>query len=114
MPSRGEVRRRRASLEHKPEKAPNFYGVLVVATIAGVCFNFGGIDPMRALFWCAVVNGVVAVPLMILIMLMSANPAIVQEFRLPSYLRNMGWTATGAMLIASLFFIASTIWQSFH
>jgi NRAMP (natural resistance-associated macrophage protein)-like metal ion transporter len=104
----------RASLEHKAGQAPKFYGVLAVATMAGVCLDFLGIDPMRALFWSAVVNGVVAVPLMFLIMLMSANPTIVKGFHLPSYLKILGWAATGAMLIASLFFVASTIWQSFR
>jgi NRAMP (natural resistance-associated macrophage protein)-like metal ion transporter len=102
----------RASLERKPAQAPKFYGVLVLATIAGVCLNFFGIDPLRALFWSAVVNGVVAVPLMFLIMLMSANPAIVRQFRLPTYLRIVGWAATGVMFLASLFFIVSTAWQS--
>ncbi len=99
----------RASLERKPENAPKFYGVLVVATIAGLGLNFTGIDPIRALFWSAVVNGIVAVPLMFLIMLMSTNTAIVQQFRLTSYLRFMGWVATGVMLVASLFFIVSSI-----
>jgi Mn2+/Fe2+ NRAMP family transporter len=104
----------RASLDHKPGQAPKFYGVLAIATTAGVCLNFFGIDPIHALFWSAVVNGVVAVPLMFLIMAMSANPAIVQQFRLPAHLRIVGWVATGAMFIASLFFVASTIRQSFR
>ena len=102
----------RAGLEQKAGQAPKFYGVLALATIAGVCLDFFGIDPMRALFWSAVVNGVVAVPLMFLIMLMSANPRIVKGFQLPSFLKIVGWTATGAMLVASVVFIASTIWQS--
>jgi Mn2+/Fe2+ NRAMP family transporter len=88
--------------------------LIVVATIIGVGLNFVGIDPIHALFWSAVVNGVVAVPLMFLIMLMSANSKIVYQFRLPSYLRIMGWIATGAMLIASLFFVVSIIRQHFR
>jgi NRAMP (natural resistance-associated macrophage protein)-like metal ion transporter len=104
----------RASLERQPGKAPKFYGVLVVATIAGVGLNFIGIDPIRALFWSAVVNGIVAVPLMFLIMWMSTNAAIVRQFRLPSYLRIMGWAATAVMLLASVFFVASSIWQNVH
>lgn len=101
----------RASLEHKPERAPKFYGVLGVATVIGVGLNFVGIDPIHALFWSAVVNGIVAVPLMFLIMLISTNSKVVHQFRLPSYLRVMGWTATGAMLIASLFFVVNTTRQ---
>jgi NRAMP (natural resistance-associated macrophage protein)-like metal ion transporter len=99
----------RASLEHKLQEAPRFYGVLAVATIMGVCLNFFGIDPIRALFWSAVVNGVVAVPLMVLIMLMSEKEAIVGQFRLSPYLRAVGWIATGAMLLASIFFIVSSM-----
>ena len=102
----------RASLERKPENAPKFYGVLVVATIAGLGLNFIGIDPIRALFWSAVVNGIVAVPLMFLIMLMSTNTAIVRQFGLTFYLRFIGWVATGVMLVASLFFIVSSILES--
>jgi NRAMP (natural resistance-associated macrophage protein)-like metal ion transporter len=104
----------RASLDHKPGQAPKFYGVLAIATIAGVCLDFFGIDPIHALFCSAVVNGVVAVPLMFLIMAMSANAAIVRQFRLPAHLRIAGWIATGAMFVASLFFVASTIRQSFR
>ena len=99
----------RGSLEHKLHEAPRFYGVLAVATIMGVCLNFFGIDPIRALFWSAVANGVVAVPLMFLIMLMSEKEAIVGQFRLSPYLRAAGWTATGAMLLASTFFIVSSM-----
>jgi NRAMP (natural resistance-associated macrophage protein)-like metal ion transporter len=99
----------RASLEHKPQQAPRFYAVLAVATTAGACLNVFGIDPIRALFWSAVVNGVVAVPLMFLVMFMSANPVVVSRFRLPAYLRIVGWIATTAMLAASLFFIVSSI-----
>jgi len=100
-----------ASLEHRPRRAPKFYGVLGVATIGGVGLNFLGIDPMRALFWAAVVNGVVAVPLMFLIMLMSGNSTIVGQFLLPGYLRIGGWIATAAMLLASLFFAISSVWH---
>jgi NRAMP (natural resistance-associated macrophage protein)-like metal ion transporter len=98
-----------ASLEDKARKAPKFYSVLTVATLVGVGLNFVGIDPMRALFWSAVVNGIVAVPLMFLIMFMSSNPAVVQQFSLPRYLRIAGWIATVVMLLASLLFLVSAL-----
>jgi len=106
-----ELFRWRASLEHKPKQAPKFYAVLAIATIAGVGLNFLGIDPIRALFWSAVVNGIVASPLMILIMLLSGHPAVVGQFRLPTHLRMIGWIATGMMFAASLLFAAGSIRQ---
>jgi NRAMP (natural resistance-associated macrophage protein)-like metal ion transporter len=98
-----------ASLERKPRQAPKFYGVLAAAIILGTSLNFIGIDPIRALYWSAVVNGVVSVPLMLMLMLMSMKKAAVGKFVLPAYLRLLGWVATGVMLIASLGFMASAI-----
>ena len=102
----------RASLESKPHNARKFYYVLSAATILGVCLNFVGIDPIRALFLSAVINGIVAVPLMFLLMLISEKPAIVGKFVLPRYLRVAGWIATGVMLVASLGFLITALQQS--
>lgn len=104
-----ETFRWRASLESKPRKAPRFYGVLAVATILGVSLNFLGLDPIRALYWSAVLNGIVAVPLMFLLMVMSNNEKLVGQFRLPAGLRVLGWASTIVMLIASLGFLASSV-----
>jgi NRAMP (natural resistance-associated macrophage protein)-like metal ion transporter len=104
-----ETFRWRASLESKPGKAPKFYAVLAAATIIGIVLNFLGLDPIRALFWSAVINGVVAVPLMVMLMIMSANGAIVGKFSLPLHLRIVGWAATVVMFLASLAFIVSGV-----
>jgi NRAMP (natural resistance-associated macrophage protein)-like metal ion transporter len=104
-----EAFRWRASLECRPRQAPRFYAVLAAATIIGIALNFLGMNPIRALYWSAVINGVVAVPLMVMLMIMSANAAIVKEFSLPMYQRVVGWAATVVMLLASLAFIASSI-----
>jgi Mn2+/Fe2+ NRAMP family transporter len=92
----------RASLERRPWEASQFYGVLAAATIIGLALNFVGTNPIRALFWSAVVNGVVSVPLMVVTMLMSANPRVMGQFTLPVYLRVVGWVATAVMLAASI------------
>ncbi len=92
----------RASLERRPLEAKQFYGVLAAATIIGLALNFVGINPIRALFWSAVLNGVVSTPLMVVTMLMSANPKVMGRFTLPSYLRVAGWIATLVMLAASI------------
>jgi NRAMP (natural resistance-associated macrophage protein)-like metal ion transporter len=96
-----------ASLESKPQQAPRFYLVLAAATILGISLYFVGLDPIRALFWSAVINGVVAVPLMAMLMVMSANNAIVGKFLLPPHLRVIGWSATIVMFLASLAFLVS-------
>jgi Mn2+/Fe2+ NRAMP family transporter len=106
-----ETFRWRASLESKPTKAPRFYAVIGLATGVGVALNFLGLDPIKALYWSAVLNGIVAVPLMFILMLMSGNKKIVGEFRLPMLLRILGWAATGMMLLATVGFFASTVLQ---
>jgi Mn2+/Fe2+ NRAMP family transporter len=108
-----ETFRWRASLESEPRQAPKFYMVLAAATIIGISLNFFGMDPIRALFWSAVINGVVAVPLMVTVMLMSANKTIAGKFPLPRYLRIIGWSATAVMFLASLAFIVSGVAASF-
>jgi Mn2+/Fe2+ NRAMP family transporter len=92
----------RASLERQPHEAKGFYGVLAVATLIGLALNFVGINPIRALFWSAVMNGVVAVPLMVVSMLMAVNPRVMGQFTLPLRLRVVGWIATVVMLVASI------------
>src|SRR3984957_9985178 len=99
----------RASLESKPRKAPKFYAVLAVATVLGISLNFLGLDPIRALYWSAVLNGIVAVPLMFVLMIMSSNEKIVGQFRLPRGLRIFGWIATAVMLAACAGFLASLV-----
>src|SRR5438034_63698 len=76
-----------ASLESRPRQAGKFYLLLSAAIVIGIVLNFVGIDPIRALYWSAVVNGVVAVPLMFMLMLMSTKKAVVGKFALPPYLR---------------------------
>src|SRR5271165_2134950 len=62
------------------KEARAFYATIVAATAAGVLMNFTPIDPIKALFWSAVINGVVAVPIMAIMMLMAANPRVMGEF----------------------------------
>lgn len=90
-----------ASLEHKPVQAKRFYGVLAAATLLGLCLDFTPIDPIKALFWSAVINGVLAGPVMIVIMLMATNPAVMGRFTISRRLRITGWLATAVMLVAA-------------
>jgi Mn2+/Fe2+ NRAMP family transporter len=84
------------------------YTVIAVATLLGVGLTLISLDPIHALLLSALVNELVAVPLMVLLMMISAKPAIVGEFHLPLYLRIVGWRATALMAAASLGFLISS------
>jgi Mn2+/Fe2+ NRAMP family transporter len=83
-----------------PQDAKAFYCTIAVATLIGICINFLNIDPIKALFWSAVLNGVVAVPLMAVIMVMAMQPKVMGPFILPRPLQAMGWLTTGMMAAA--------------
>ncbi|WP_158883929.1 divalent metal cation transporter [Rhodanobacter sp. L36] len=97
----------RYGLAHKPREAKAFYGILIGVTLAGIALNFTPIDPIKALFWSAVVNGVAAVPLMIMIMIMAMNPKVVGKFTLNRSLKIWGWLATAVMGIAAVAMFAT-------
>lgn len=94
-------------LDRLPLDAKAFYGTIVVATLIGVGINFVGLDPVKALFWCAVINGVVAVPLMTMIMVMAMAPKVMGPFTLPRGLCALGWLCTGVMGLAVLIMFAT-------
>jgi NRAMP (natural resistance-associated macrophage protein)-like metal ion transporter len=71
--------------------AKAFYGAIATATLVGVLINFVGLDPIKALFWSAVINGVVAAPLMVVIMLMAMREKVMGPFTLPRPLWAVGW-----------------------
>jgi len=98
----GEAFHWSASLQKKPPDAAKFYGTIAVATLIGLLLNFVHLNPIKALFWSAVLNGLVAVPVMVLIMLLTSRKKVMGAFTLPSYLRVFGWVATAVMLAASL------------
>ncbi len=70
----------RGSLASKPQHRPTFYAILTLATAAGVVMNFVHLDPIRALFIAAVINGVVAPPLLLLIVLLGADAAVMRRY----------------------------------
>lgn len=86
-------------LGRAPLDARAFYGTIAVSTLIGVAVNFVGLNPIRALFWAAVINGVVAVPLMVVIMLLATRNDVMGRFVLPRPLRAMGWLCTGVMAL---------------
>ena len=87
-------------LSRLPRDAKAFYCTIAAATLIGIFINFVGIDPIKALFWSAVLNGIVAVPLMAVIMVMAMQSRVMGPFILPRPLWAMGWLTTGVMAVA--------------
>ena len=81
-------------------KAKPFYAVIIVATLAGVAMNFIGINPIDALFYAAVLNGIVAPPLLVMVMLAARNPNVMGRQTIGPLLTVLGWIATAAMFLA--------------
>ncbi len=89
-------------LDHRPGHAKEFYGVIAVATLVGMLINFSGINTIDALVWTAVINGFVAPPLMVLIMLISNNREIMGERTNGLAINILGWIATAVMFAAAI------------
>ncbi|WP_156254993.1 NRAMP family divalent metal transporter [Sandarakinorhabdus oryzae] len=96
-----EVMGWRAGLELKPREAGGFYGVIFVAVAAALGLDLVGIDPMKALFWTAVVNGLVAVPVMLAIMLLASRRAVMGGFRVKGAQAVLGWGAVLLMAVSA-------------
>ncbi|MFM2325505.1 NRAMP family divalent metal transporter [Brachymonas denitrificans] len=95
-----EVLNWKAGLDHHYTEAKGFYSVLVAATVIGTLMDFTNLDPIRALVWSAVVNGVIAVPIMVVMMLLGSNRAVLGDAVLTPRHRLLGWAAVGVMAVA--------------
>ncbi|MBV9567485.1 MAG: divalent metal cation transporter [Hyphomicrobiales bacterium] len=103
----GEAFGWRIGLARKPSRAIEFYTTIAVATGIGAILNFTPLDPFKALFWSAVINGVVAAPLMVLIMHVASRRVSMGRFTLPLPLKLAGWLATAVMGAAAVGMIAT-------
>jgi NRAMP (natural resistance-associated macrophage protein)-like metal ion transporter len=90
------------SLEDQPSMAPRFYAIIVVSTLVGIALGFTPVDPIKALYWSAVVNGVISVPIMAVMMLMASRADIMGRLVVTRRLKVLGWLATAVMAIAVL------------
>ncbi len=97
------------SLDAKPLRAKLFYATIAVTTLLGASLNFIGIDPAKALYWAAVVNGVLAAPLMATMMLIVRNPLAMGRLTLSRGATILGWGATAVMAIATVVFFVSLV-----
>jgi NRAMP (natural resistance-associated macrophage protein)-like metal ion transporter len=106
----GESRKWTVGLARKPHEAVSFYAVLALSAAIGILLNFTSISPISALYWSAVINGVLAIPVMILLMFMSRRSDVMDKFTISGPLYWLGWLSTAAMIVcvvamfAGLFF----------
>src|SRR5579862_7947989 len=92
----------RSGLERKAKDARGFYGVIAVSVLAGLFIQYSPISPMKALFWSAVINGVVAVPLMVVILLIASRKSVMGEFTSSRSILVLGWVGTAIMGLAAV------------
>lgn len=90
----------RGSLEDRPRLARRFYAVVAASMALGLALDFFGLDAVRMLFWSAVTNGVLAPPLIVLVVLLTSDPGVMGEHANPPLLRLLGW-ATAALMAAA-------------
>jgi Mn2+/Fe2+ NRAMP family transporter len=90
----------KSGLDRKLLEAREFYAIIALATLGGVVLDFTPIDPIKALFWSAVINGVIAVPIMIVMMLLADDPHVMGPFTVTRRLKALGWLATWTMAAA--------------
>jgi len=88
-------------LERQPRQATGFYSIIVAATVIGVLIDWSPINPIRALYWSAVLNGLAAVPLMIAMMVVVSRHQVMGRFTASRPLLVLGWAATGVMTAAA-------------
>jgi NRAMP (natural resistance-associated macrophage protein)-like metal ion transporter len=105
----GEGRKWPVGLSRKPRKAVAFYAVLTVSVALGVALNFVGIDPIKALYWSAVVNGVLAAPVMVIMMLLVRRQSVMGDLIVKGPVYWLGWIATVAMALCIVGMVVSMV-----
>jgi NRAMP (natural resistance-associated macrophage protein)-like metal ion transporter len=105
----GEALRWPVGLARRPKEARAFYGTLVIATAIGTIINFAPIDPIRALYWSAVINGVMVAPIIVVMMKLATNPQVMAGFTLTPWLRIVGWITAGVMAFCVAGFLGTLI-----
>jgi Mn2+/Fe2+ NRAMP family transporter len=106
-----EVMGWKEGLERKTTDARGFYGVIAVSVLAGLFIQYSPISPMKALFWSAVINGIVAVPLMVVIILLVSKKSVMGAFTAPRPVVVLGWIATAVMGIAAVWMFVPSNWS---
>ncbi|HLY16341.1 MAG TPA: divalent metal cation transporter [Bryobacteraceae bacterium] len=102
-----EGARWRNSLKYPPGRARPFYAVLIVGLLLGLALDYVGFGVIAMLFWSAVINGVLAPPLIVLIVLLSSDPAVMGAHVCSPLLRGLGWLTAAVMTFAAIAMFAT-------
>jgi Mn2+/Fe2+ NRAMP family transporter len=94
-------------LARKPKEATAFYIVLAISGLLGVGLNFTSLDPIKALYWSAVVNGVLAAPIMTILMVLARRPKVMGALVVKGWLYWLGWASTAAMALCIVGMVAT-------
>jgi len=105
----GETRGWKVGLDNKPWEAVGFYSVIGAAVALGLVIDYSGLDPIKALYWSAVVNGVIAVPMMVAMMVVSTHAKMMGKFTAGPSLRILGWASTAVMAAATVAMIVVAV-----
>jgi len=103
----GEALNWPVGLERQPLQARGFYGIVAVSTLLGLGLVLVHIDPIKALFYSAIINGVTAAPVMVLIMLLTGSKRVMGQFTVRGWLRWLGWLGTAVMALAAVALFAT-------
>lgn len=98
----GEALKWKVGLKLQPMEGRTFYGTIALATLIGVALNFTGINPIKALYYSAVINGVVAVPIIACMMLLAADKKVMGRFKIEGALLYLGWATALVMALAGI------------
>lgn len=107
----GEGRKWPVGLSRKPKEAVAFYGVLALSVVLGVGLNFTALDPIKALYWSAVINGILAAPIMTVMMLLVQRKSVMGDLMISGPVYWLGWVATAAMFMCIIGMACSMIWS---
>ena len=107
----GEGRKWPVGLSRKPKEAVAFYSVLAISVVLGVGLNFTALDPIKALYWSAVINGVLAAPIMTVMMLLVRRKSVMGDLMVSGPVYWLGWIATAAMFLCIVGMACSMMWS---
>jgi NRAMP (natural resistance-associated macrophage protein)-like metal ion transporter len=97
-----------SGMDRKLTEALGFYGIVGIATLGGVALNFTHLDPMRALLWSAEINGIIAVPIMAVMMILASRADVMGDYVTRPRLRALGWLATAVMAVTVIAMVSTS------
>lgn len=99
----------RATLEAKPHEAKGFYAIVTLATLIGVLIDVTPLDPIKMLFWSAVINGIISVPMIVAMMVLVSNEKLMKRYAIHGGLKVLGWMSAAIMTLV----LVALCWSAF-